>query len=66
LGYTERVPSPVRFAAVRRLLKQKGYALVRISGSHHVFEKPGKPLVVIPVHRGKVKPAYVREAEKAE
>jgi predicted RNA binding protein YcfA (HicA-like mRNA interferase family) len=60
------MPSPVRFAVVRRLLEQKGYALIRIRGSHHVFEKTGKSMIVIPVHRGKVKPVYVREAEKAE
>jgi len=58
------VPSEERFPAVRRLLEQNGWSLVRISGSHHVFEKAGSDLMVIPVHRGKVKPAYVRKIQK--
>jgi len=59
------MPSPVRFAVVKRLLEAKGYVLERIRGSHHVFVKPGSQNLVIPVHRGRVKPVYVREAEKA-
>jgi hypothetical protein len=38
--YTCPMPSPVRFAIVRKLLESKGYRLDRISGSHHVFVKP--------------------------
>lgn len=53
-----------RFAEVRKLLEGAGYSLARISGSHHVFTKPGANLVSIPVHRGKVKPFYVRQVEK--
>jgi len=58
------MPSPVRFAVVKRLLESHGWQLVRISSSHHVFAKPGAANVVIPVHGGKVKPAYVREIKK--
>lgn len=56
--------SDVRFAEVRRMLERAGYTLVRISGSHHIFAKPGQGLLSIPVHRGKVKPFYVRQVEK--
>ena len=55
--------SEARFAAVQKKLEQAGYRLVRVAGSHHIFEKPGSPLVSIPVHRGKVKPFYVRQVE---
>jgi predicted RNA binding protein YcfA (HicA-like mRNA interferase family) len=41
-----------------------GYRLVRISGSHHIFEKPDRQLLSIPVHRGKVKPFYVRQIQR--
>jgi predicted RNA binding protein YcfA (HicA-like mRNA interferase family) len=58
------MPSEERFAVVRKLLEQHGWLLVRISGSHHVFKKPGAPDVSIPVHRGKVKPFYVRQVKK--
>jgi predicted RNA binding protein YcfA (HicA-like mRNA interferase family) len=58
--------SEVRFSQVRQLLEAKGYQLDRIRGSHHVFEKPGSSPVVIPVHRGKVKYAYVRRIEKLD
>lgn len=56
--------SLVRFAVVQRLLEVNGWVLHRISGSHHVFKKPGRPNIVIPVHGGKVKAVYVREIEK--
>jgi predicted RNA binding protein YcfA (HicA-like mRNA interferase family) len=56
--------SETRFAEVRTLLERNGWSLARISGSHHIFEKAGSKLLSIPVHRGKVKPAYVRQVEK--
>jgi len=48
------------------MLEAKGYRLERIRGSHHVFGKPGSWPVVIPVHHGKVKHAYVRKIEKID
>jgi len=56
--------SEKRFAEIRKQLESHGYQLVRISGSHHLFERPGSPLLSIPVHRGKVKPYYVRQIDK--
>ncbi len=56
--------SEVPFPQVQRLLEAKGYRLVRIRGSHHVFDKPGCRPMTIPVHHGKVKHAYVRKIEK--
>ncbi len=53
-----------RFAEVKKLLESHGWTLTRINGSHHIFTKPGRPNVIIPVHRGKVKPAYARQAQK--
>ncbi len=53
-----------RFAAVKKMLEGAGYRLVRINGSHHYFTKPGEAPFSIPVHRGKVKPYYVRQVEK--
>jgi len=46
------------------MLEQKGYQWVRTSGSHHIFEKPGIGIYVLPVHNGKVKPFYVKQIEK--
>lgn len=45
---------------IRKRLEAAGYLLVRISGSHHIFEKPGQTLLSIPVHNDKLKPFYVR------
>ena len=59
------MPSPERFGVVRKILEAKGYRLERISGSHHIFTKRGQPHLSIPVHGGKVKPSYVRQANKA-
>ena len=58
------MPSETPFRDVEKLLNQAGYELVRINGSHHVFTKAGRQPVSIPVHRGKVKPFYVRQIEK--
>jgi predicted RNA binding protein YcfA (HicA-like mRNA interferase family) len=55
-----------RFSEVRKMLEAKGYTLARISGSHHVFTKPGARAVPIPVHQGMVKAAYVRLVKKLE
>ncbi len=60
------MPSEVRFSAVRKMLEAKGYRLTRINGSHHVFTKPDARSVPIPVHKGMVKPAYVRMVRKLE
>ena len=48
------------------MLEAKGYTLARISGSHRVFTKPGARAVPIPVHRGRVKAAYVRLVKQLE
>jgi predicted RNA binding protein YcfA (HicA-like mRNA interferase family) len=60
------MPSEMRFSQVQGLLEAKGYQLVRVRGSHHVFAKPGSRPLVIPVHHGKVKYAYVRKIESLE
>ena len=60
------MPSEVRFSEVRRRLEAKGYRLARIRGSHHVFARPGSLPVVIPVHHGKVKYAYVRKIDEID
>ena len=55
------MPSPVRFAVVRKLLEDKGYALRGIAGSHQKFVKPGAEPFVVPVHRNLVKAVYVKK-----
>ena len=45
-------------------LRKGVYLLARVNGSHHIFTKPGRQPLSIPVHRGKVKPFYVRQIEK--
>jgi predicted RNA binding protein YcfA (HicA-like mRNA interferase family) len=58
------MPREERFAVIRRLLENNGWQLVRISGSHHIFRNAAGEIFVIPVHHGKVKPYYVRQAKK--
>ena len=58
------MPSPVRFAVVKKLLEDHGWALVRIKGSHHSFRKAGVGTFPVPVHHGKVAHVYFKEAEK--
>jgi len=58
------MPGEVRFPEVRRMLEAKGYRLDRVSGSHHIFAKPGCLPQSVPVHGGKVKYGYVRKIER--
>ena len=58
--------SEKRFSVVKKMLKEKGYRLDRISGSHHLFVKKGSQPISIPVHNGKVKPFYVKQIKKFE
>ena len=63
--YSHAVPSPVRFAEVKRLLEAHGWTLARIASSHHIFTKPGElQHLSISVHKGMVKYGYVREIKK--
>ena len=58
--------STVRFADVQRKLNAAGWFVDRVAGSHHVIKKPGVPTnLAIPVHNGKCKLAYDRQADKA-
>lgn len=55
----------LRFTVLRRYLEWHGWALIRISGSHHVFNRLGQPRPFpVPVQRGKVDEVYVREAKR--
>jgi predicted RNA binding protein YcfA (HicA-like mRNA interferase family) len=53
-----------RFAELQRILAAAGYRLVRIRGSHHMFNRAAGPRIVVPVHRGKVNDCYVRQIKK--
>lgn len=58
------MPSETRFAALLKMVTGRGWVLIRVRGSHHVFKKPDGSTYSIPVHHGKVKPFYVREVTK--
>lgn len=39
---------------MRKVLEREGWRLTRISGSHHIFHKPGDPQgISVPVHGNK-------------
>lgn len=40
-------------AKVVRALEQAGFAVTRVSGSHHVMRHPDGRTVIVPVHAGK-------------
>jgi predicted RNA binding protein YcfA (HicA-like mRNA interferase family) len=58
------VPSPVRFAQVVKMLRDKGYYPRHVRGSHHRFENSKGQVVVVPVHHNLVKAVYVKQIEK--
>ncbi len=64
--YTKVMPSDVRFAIVAKMLQAKGYYLDHVTGSHHIFYRPGAGSFSVPVYQGKVKYVYVRKIEKIQ
>ena len=58
--------------AVMRALEQAGLVLVRITGSHHIYEHPGRPgrIVPVPLHNRDIKRGtlhnILRQAELTE
>jgi predicted RNA binding protein YcfA (HicA-like mRNA interferase family) len=58
------MPSPVRFAEVRKMLESKGYVYLRSKDSHFHFVKPGVGTFTVPVHNNLVKAAYVKKIQK--
>ena len=58
------MPGPVRFSEVRRYMEGHGWTFSHVSGSHHVFKKPGERSFPVPVHHGKVHHVYYREIKK--
>lgn len=53
------------FRDLQRKLTQNGWTLARVKGSHHCFRGRGRCPLVIPVHKGKVLPVYVRSVDNA-
>ena len=52
----------IRFAEMVSLVEAFGFGLARVSGSHHIFERPDVPeLVNIQNYTGKAKPYQVRQ-----
>jgi predicted RNA binding protein YcfA (HicA-like mRNA interferase family) len=58
------MPSDVRYSEVKKLLESNGWHLDRIRGSHHVFTRPGKRNIIIPIHGKNVRYVYVRQIQK--
>lgn len=58
------MPSEMRFSEFQKFLESHGWRLVRIRSSHHIFSKADARNIIIPVHGGKVKPFYVRQAKQ--
>ncbi len=52
-------PNNITFGDIRKLLELEGFALDRITGSHHTFKRD-EIVLVIPVHNNRVKSVYVK------
>jgi predicted RNA binding protein YcfA (HicA-like mRNA interferase family) len=57
-------PVEMRFDDVERILVEHGYSLKGSKGSHRRFEKPGRPMILVPVFHGHVKRAYLSRLVK--
>ena len=54
--------SNIRFSDVQALIEAFGFRLVRVSGSHHIFERPNvRELVNIQERNGQAKPYQIRQ-----
>jgi predicted RNA binding protein YcfA (HicA-like mRNA interferase family) len=60
----EQRPNAVRFEAPAELLEAYGWALARVRGSHHIFQRGGERLTA-PHRRPTVLPVYVRMVLRA-
>jgi predicted RNA binding protein YcfA (HicA-like mRNA interferase family) len=58
------MPSPVRFAEIKRLFNRHGWTLDRTAGSHYVFKSPTGQIYPVPVHNGLVNHVYFRAIKK--
>lgn len=55
-------PNNIRFGEFRTLVEAFGFTLIRVSGSHHIFECPRIPeLINIQNVRGQAKPYQIRQ-----
>jgi len=54
-------PKSVRFDDLQTLLEDNGYQLVRVSGSHHRYQRQGLPPITISRHGAHVHSAAVKE-----
>ena len=53
-------PREMRFKEVKNILEYFGYNLVRIRGSHHIFEDHSGDRIVFPVHNKRVTNIYLK------
>ena len=45
---------PVSGKRMARILKKRGWLLIRTKGSHHAYQHPGNPnTIIVPVHGNK-------------
>ena len=45
---------PLSGRAFARLIEKRGWSLLRVSGSHHIYGKPGEPArLSVPMHGAK-------------
>lgn len=61
-------PAGATMQEVETLLARFGFILVRVSGSHHIYEYEEGDVwkqIVVPLHGRKVKRVYVRKAVEA-
>ena len=55
----------MKFREVCNIIKQKGYILDRVKGSHYIFTKEGKE-VIIPKHSRDMATFVIKKVMKAE
>jgi predicted RNA binding protein YcfA (HicA-like mRNA interferase family) len=58
------MPSPVRFGAVVKMLKRKGFSFDHVKGSHHICKHSEGRAFTVPVHKNQGKFIYFKQIEK--
>jgi len=54
-------PADMRFDEVETVLESFGYELKGSKGSHRRFERPGRPMIVVPVSARRVSRYYLAD-----
>lgn len=55
----------MKFNKAKRKLEKHGYVLTRVKGSHYIFQKPGRKLIILPKNSKDISPGILCKIKRA-